>query len=43
MAEGTYNDAIKGTRMARISNTVRKVLTQQPLCANDLSEAVNGH
>ena len=43
VAEGTYNDAIKGARMARISNITRKVLTQQSLSANDLAEAVNGN
>ena len=43
MAEGTYNDAMKGARMARISTIARKVLTQQTVCTEDLSEAVNGN
>ena len=43
MAEGTYNDSIKGAKMARISTIARKVLTEEPLSASDLSEAHNGN
>ena len=42
MAESTYNDSMKGARMARISTIANKILTKQDLCPEDLVTAIHG-
>ena len=42
MAEGSYNDVMRGARMARIFTIAHKILTKQDLCPKDLEKAIHG-